>query len=370
MTAPADPRRNRFKLLVPSEIARLPEPEWLIAGFIPKDALVLFYGAPRAGKSFVALDWALSVAMGWSWLGRENQPGRFGGGYKVQRGPTVYIYAEGTRGITRRYAAWAQQHGVCPLELRLLPVPVDIRSGQRDQFVEAVKATGITPALIVVDTLARNFGSGDENQQKDMSEFVAGCDALRTAFPNATVVIVHHVGKNQERGPRGNTALFGAVDAALLLRRKSGMSLELKTEKQKDGEEAPPLRLQLTEVELGDDASSCAVELSDGAPEPETPQANKKRTEDSDEKVLSALVEIGDKGALHKDWKEAAKAQGIKRTAFEHSRTRLVTNGRVRQESTSKRYFAAGTPTPSPANDFNNNGGHATLGAHPTEEAA
>jgi len=32
--------------------------------------------------------------------------------------------------------------------------------------------TGSSPVLVVIDTVARNFGPGDENSTKDMSTFI------------------------------------------------------------------------------------------------------------------------------------------------------------------------------------------------------
>jgi len=47
---------------------------------MPEDGLVVLYGDPAAGKSFLALDWGLSVATGVPSLGHE-----------VKKGEVVYI---------------------------------------------------------------------------------------------------------------------------------------------------------------------------------------------------------------------------------------------------------------------------------------
>jgi hypothetical protein len=91
LPTPGPPARSRFTPLTLKEIADLPPPEWLIEDLVPEDGLVVLYGEPRAGKSFVALAWGLSVATGTPWLGHE-----------VQSGEVVYIYAEGLRGLTHR----------------------------------------------------------------------------------------------------------------------------------------------------------------------------------------------------------------------------------------------------------------------------
>ena len=52
-------------------------------------------------------------------------------------------------------------------------------SSQLLQLMEAIDAVGAKPGLIVLDTLARCFGGGDENSTQDMSRFVSACDAIR-----------------------------------------------------------------------------------------------------------------------------------------------------------------------------------------------
>jgi hypothetical protein len=122
------PARSRFSPLSLAEIAKLPPPEWLIDGLVPQDGLVVLYGEPAAGKSFLALDWALSIATGVPWLGRE-----------VKQGEVVYVYAEGVRGLTQRVTAWLQEQGKAEApSFWTVPVAVPIPDpNERFQFVKA-----------------------------------------------------------------------------------------------------------------------------------------------------------------------------------------------------------------------------------------
>ena len=52
-------------------------------------------------------------------------------------------------------------------------------------------------AIIVVYTLARNFGASNESLAQDMNAFGNGCDHLRAAFPGSTILVVHHSGKER-----------------------------------------------------------------------------------------------------------------------------------------------------------------------------
>jgi hypothetical protein len=329
---------NRFKLLTLDEIAQLPPPEWLIADLVPKDGLVMLYGEPNVGKSFLALDWALSVAEGVPCLGHD-----------VQQGEVVYIYAEGVRGLHQRAEAWLKAHDRTGSPLfRALPLSVTIPDAdERREFVKAVRAESKHPRLIVIDTLARNFGTGNESLAQDMNSFVSGCDELRAEFPGATVLVVHHSGKDPNRGARGSLALQGATDAVFALIKSSGR-LSLTNEKQKDGEEASPISLELVRVNLSDGKTSCVVQSVNAAPigigVPPTAPRKDPRTIKTDAGTLQALAAFGPGGATLAQWEQAVDRAN---DTFYRSRDRLVAGGKVVHDAENARYVAA-TPSTGP----------------------
>ncbi len=69
--AHASRKTDRFRLYSIEELEELPDPDWLIDGIMPEGALVELYGPHGVGKSFLALDWALSLAAGIQWPGRD-----------------------------------------------------------------------------------------------------------------------------------------------------------------------------------------------------------------------------------------------------------------------------------------------------------
>lgn len=73
--------------------------------------------------------------------------------------------------------------------------------------------------LIELDTLARCFGGNDENAAKDMGAFIQGCDILN-AKTEATILLVHHSGKDQDKGAKGSSTLRAALDAEFNVRRE------------------------------------------------------------------------------------------------------------------------------------------------------
>ena len=96
--------------------------------------------------------------------------------FDVVQGGVFYVVGEGRFGIRRRVEAWHRDRGI-PLNRNTTNLHFS-RQGLnfRDpNSVEAIKAdlrvAGYVK-LIVVDTLARSFGGGNENAPQDMSEFI------------------------------------------------------------------------------------------------------------------------------------------------------------------------------------------------------
>ena len=58
-----------FHLKTGDEILKQPYPRWLISGVVQQRSLAVVYGASNVGKSFLALDMALSLARGIDWFG-------------------------------------------------------------------------------------------------------------------------------------------------------------------------------------------------------------------------------------------------------------------------------------------------------------
>ncbi len=238
-------------------------PEYHISGLIETDALVVLFGDPATGKSFIAIDIACCVATGSDFHGHD-----------AMQGPVFYIAGEGRNGIRRRLSAWETHY-----DTSLIEAPLYV-SRASAQFLDGNSATMVAnaietltaehgvPRLIVVDTLARNFGAGDENSQKDMTGFIVAMDALRLRLPGCTIIIVHHSGHGDKDRARGSSVLKGAVDAEYKTT-KSNDRIKLENHKMKDG---PPPRAKEFRLEtvghsaalvcLGEPAGSSSTGLS------------------------------------------------------------------------------------------------------------
>lgn len=314
-----------FKLYGIGELEALPEPAWLIDGVMPQGALAELYGKPGVGKSFLALDWALSIAAGKPWQGRT-----------VSQGHVIYVSAEGGSGLKKRVAAWRAEHpGADVRQIRFLMQPVNIlKEDEVEALIVAIRQTGLDPVLVIIDTLARCFGERDENAAKDMNVFVRGMDRIKSAFSDVTVLVIHHSGKDSTRGDRGSTALRGAADIVLeLTATKGGRSLVLECEKQKDWERFDKIALSLHVVPLNNGESSCVIVPFKVTPGPLGVEGN-----GSDAKALKALRTKGLAGATYSEWRDASQ---LPKSTFKNARGRLVKAGQVQYDKERKRYRVA-----------------------------
>lgn len=231
---------GRFHVYAEAELGHFPPVEWFdgLEGYVPRGELIGLWGPGDSYKSFTALDWSCHVAS-----------------HDLD---VLYIAAEGASGLQNRITAWKKQNeasGSLP-HLNVMPQPV--RMHEREdvlQFVRAVSAQlPSRPALVVVDTLARNFVGGNENSAQDMGLFVEGAEEIRRAF-GCTVVVVHHATKDGT-SERGGESLRNASFAMYRFERTSKQSVKVVCERMKDAPQPATVMLTPTLVELGGGESS------------------------------------------------------------------------------------------------------------------
>ncbi len=236
--------RNAYNIMSLNELSQMPPPVPLVDGLLFKNTLVNLFGPPATFKSFVALGIGLSIAHQATWQGRKTEPGA-----------VLYIAGEGASGIRKRANAWRTRYEIVDNgePFFVLPQAINMRSVEEiDAIVEAANAKlKAPPVMVVIDTLARSFGGGEENSGQDMMDFVAGCDRMRDAFKGCAILVVHHAGKDTTKGARGHSSLYGAVDTEFEVKRVQGTDVvTLTNTKQKDSEEAAVIQLKAISVVL------------------------------------------------------------------------------------------------------------------------
>lgn len=248
---------ERYRFLPVPELRALPRPTWLIKDLLPVSDVGTIYGRPGGGKTFIALDLCFAVALGRDWrdLG-------------VTRGGVLYVAAEDDAGVRLRIDAYLHERQVDPdtVPLRVLcDAPNFLNQETQRSLRIAVRdaAEAIDAKLIVVDTLASVTAGADENSSKDMTVLVDYCKQLHKDT-GAVVLLVHHEGKTDGRGPRGSSALHGAFGVELLVEELDNGARKVVVTKLKNGPKGAEYGFKLMPVTLDvfedKPVTSCVVE--------------------------------------------------------------------------------------------------------------
>jgi hypothetical protein len=257
-------RFKRFEDIKPSK-----KLSYLIKGLLPREGLAVIWGAPKSGKSFIAYDLAMHIALGRAYRG-----------HRVRQGSVAYLALEGGGGFVNRVEAWRQHRlgdHAGPVPFRLLDVPLDLIAEHRDLIAAIREQFEDAPAAVFIDTLNRAL-VGDENSPADMAKLIRAADALHLAF-GCLVVLIHHCGVAGSR-PRGHTSLAGANDVQISVAKNDDGLVTVTVEHMKDGWPESPLACRLERVETGLDdegsaSTSCIVVPVDAAPASASIRASK-----------------------------------------------------------------------------------------------
>lgn len=223
--------------------------EWLIENWLVRNTLAGLVGPSTVGKSFMAIDWACTVATGRRWFGED-----------VHRGGVFYLAGEGRQGLRKRVAAW-ERYFETPIAGHPLyladSLPFLCEPSQALGTVDAIdslsdellfNAGGAEPALVIIDTVARAMGGANENSAEHMGQLIRSMDWLRERW-GATVLAVHHTGHGDADRARGSSAFRAALDSEFVMR-PDGERVLLSATKAKDWKRPTNLMLRKVSVEL------------------------------------------------------------------------------------------------------------------------
>lgn len=231
-----------FKLVSAGEVmTREINFDWQIKGLFECRTYGQIFGPTGSGKSFVVLDMAYCIAAGIDYHGHETKQGN-----------VVYICGEGFSGLNRRLKALQGKYNQ------------DIGnnffiSEQPGAFTDAIVTSNVCEAikavggvsLVIIDTLHRNMGDGDESSSSDFGKFLRNIDNFLKPL-GVTVLIIHHSGHESTGRSRGTSAIRGSWDFEYQTTLKNDC-LTLKNTKMKDAPQPPPLSFEFAPVTLGED---------------------------------------------------------------------------------------------------------------------
>jgi hypothetical protein len=190
------------------------QPRWLVESLWSHQAVGFVAGQPKLGKTWLALDLALSVATGTPCLDTFAVP---------EPGRVLVYLAEDPPALVRERLVGLCQHrglGLGDVPLHVITAPSLRLDLERDQLRLRQAVATIAPRLLVLDPLVR-LHRRDENHSGEVAELLSFLRELQRVYDLA-VVVVHHMRKGGHRD--GGQALRGSgdfhawTDSALYLR--------------------------------------------------------------------------------------------------------------------------------------------------------
>ncbi len=230
-----------IKLSTVSEILDRHPPEYLIQDMLPEKGVAVIAGQSGHMKSFLAICLSGYVAAG-KHLGMQV----------VKQAGVVYMANEGQGGIGLRCAAWFQHNGLNDqYDFRLIDqTPNLMRPETVRPYIDAIENEDVSVGLIVLDTFSKATVGGEDNSTSDMARAIESAYILANHF-EALVVLIDHVGKEPKRGVRGAYAKYANVDMVGMVT-KSGSTVTLLTQKQKEGEDNLSFRFDIVQEVVRD----------------------------------------------------------------------------------------------------------------------
>ena len=201
-------------------------PQWLVEDLWSACAVGVIGGAPKACKSMMGLDLAVSVASGTACLGR----------FKVHTpGPVlVYLAEDALPRVRDRVAQLCQHRGLSleTLNLHVLTVPSLRLDLEPDRQALEKTLEQLQPKLLLLDPLVR-LHRLDENSAADVSGLLGFLRHINRTHQLA-LVLVHHMAKRSRRdlgqALRGSSDIHAWTDSACYLVRRNDQRLQLTVE--------------------------------------------------------------------------------------------------------------------------------------------
>ncbi len=239
-----------------------PQTQWLVEDLWSDQAVGILGGEPQCGKSFLALDLAVSVASGAPCLRQ----------FPVRRTGTVLLFpAEDSLAVVRQRLegiACAAQVGFASLPVEVITAPSLRLDTPTDRQRLCQTVQDWQPLLLILDPLIR-LHRVDENDATQVAGLLSYLRELQRQF-HLAILLVHHARKDSHasrpgQALRGSSELHGWGDSNLYLRRK-GSQLTLSTE-HRAAPSQDHIPLQLTQS--GSALALSVLERPVGQPSPE-----------------------------------------------------------------------------------------------------
>ena len=200
----------RIETLSSLYASKLEERPFWINEIMPKGSLVILAGPPKSGKTFMALEIALSAMTGEPLFGKEL--------FSSESGNRVmYIVEENSRySLINRFKTMGFTEDLDPLFflMHLQNVRLDEKEST-DALRRDINA--IKPNIVIFDPFA-NFHSQEENSSTGVMKVLHSITRMMRGLPDTTFIVLHHTGKGGDTPKiRGSSAIWGRADLQLLV---------------------------------------------------------------------------------------------------------------------------------------------------------
>lgn len=224
----------------------MPPEEWLIDKILPINAICVITGAPATFKSFFSLTMASSLSTLSPWLNK----------YEIKNQTSVLIIDK--ENGRRRFHKRCRGLNLAGDSIYRISNPEIFKLGDVNKSLspialetaDFVKQENI--GFIVIDSMV-DLIDGDENTAGDTQRFF---NNIRYLFPNSTVFIIHHEGKDTKNEKsrmdksRGSSNIPSQVDVMFRVERVKDVKnlVKFMHSKSRDTEEINPIMVQVNVI--------------------------------------------------------------------------------------------------------------------------
>ena len=220
---------------------------FVVENLIEENTIVVFYGAPKSGKSLSVQHLCHYLAIGQAWCDHEVKA----------KSHVIYFAFEDPNLLELRQKALLAQFPPPNLkecgQVKIIGNPPDVFKKEtlmaiRDEFFLMSDIYEVAHSILVIDTLAMaNKNLGDENTSTVMAKVVEKLQRIN--FFGITVILVHHSGKDRTKGMRGHNSLEAGVDNIFEVSKKKE-TVSIKQTHWRNGESGKTIELNLTKTDV------------------------------------------------------------------------------------------------------------------------
>lgn len=234
---------REFGLLTRADVQAEPSAIPLIHGLISKGQLVMIAGPSGSGKSVFQLHLGAALLNGHEVFGHAIP----------KRARMLYVNLEGDlkprlEAVERHHPGWSFPAPEAMFLTR--PWCLNDRDSVEGLAHHVNESGGVD--VIFIDTLNRAIPGSDENLSTDMGVVIAHANLLIN-LTGAAVVLTHHTGKSKERGPRGHSSLYAALDTCLMVDKMESDIRMVELVKTRQGPGGKKYFFSIENIALGED---------------------------------------------------------------------------------------------------------------------